>query len=230
MSFLHRCPRWSGARPRRADNTPFSSIAGARRVDCILLANLRMPSTRCRIPALASAGILLHLAAAPAIAQPLVNDATPPPPHVRPEHGVRALVEEAARRSPVIRDLIDQLEALDVTVYVRARVFAQSDLEGHVALLASAGGHRYLMIELACGRPEITQMATLGHELFHALEIASEPSIVDTRTLATFYARTGMETSNTAGRRTFETAAAAAAGQRARRELLTITTRHRNGT
>jgi len=178
----------------------------------------------------AFACLVLAGIAAPAIAREPVNDAMTPPPHVRPERPVRALVEEAARRSPVIRDLIEQLEALDVTVYVRARVFAQFDLDGQVALMASAGGHRYLMIEIACGRPEFTQMATLGHELFHALEIASEPSIVDVRTLAAFYLRTGVETSNTAGRRTFETAAAAAAGQRARRELLQITMRHRNGT
>ena len=36
-------------------------------------------------------------------------------------------------------------------------------------------------------------MATQGHELYHALEIACEPSIVDARTLARFYARVRQE-------------------------------------
>ena len=154
----------------------------------------------------------------------------PASPHVRPAREIRALFDEAALGSPEIRASIDRLEALDVTVYIRARSFWQTDLEGQVALLASAHGHRYLLIELACGRLEVAQMATLAHELFHALEIARQPSIVDTRTLAAFYARAGRQTSGMSGRLTFETTAAAEAGQRARRELMHNPTRHRNGT
>jgi hypothetical protein len=146
-------------------------------------------------------------------------------PHVRPEHDVRELVGDAARGSPAIRGLIDRLEALDVTVYVRIRAFLQTDLEGRVALLSANGAHRYLVIELACGRPRLSQMATLGHELYHALEIADEPSIVDARTLAAFYGRIGRRTEAWGGRQTFETEAAADAGLRARRELLTNSTR-----
>ena len=166
------------------------------------------------------------LASAPVIAQ----EAWTPPPHVRPEHGVRSLVEEAARRSPLIRELIERLEGLNVTVYIRARTFLTTDLEGRIALLSAAGSRRYLVIELACGRNGFTQMATLGHELFHATEIAAEPSIVDPRTLAAFYTRIGTQTSDSIGRRTFETQAAADAGRRARRELLTSSTRNAHGT
>jgi hypothetical protein len=149
-------------------------------------------------------------------------------PHVRPEHEVRELVGDAARGSPAIRGLIDRLEALDVTVYVRIRAFLQTDLEGRVALLSANGAHRYLVIELACGRPRLSQMATLGHELYHAVEIADEPSIVDARTLAAFYGRIGRRTEAWGGRQTFETEAAADAGLRARRELLTNSTRRVN--
>ena len=69
-------------------------------------------------------------------------------------------------------------------------------------------------------------MATLGHELFHAIEIAEEPSAVSPQTLADLYSRIGRQTGDDSGRRTFETAAA---GVRARRQLLT-STRHGNGT
>ncbi len=154
-------------------------------------------------------------------------------PHVTPRPSpaghASALVDEAARRSPAIREWIDRLQELDVTVYVRARTFTQLDLEGRVALLSTAGGHRYLVIELACGRSELTQMATLGHELFHAIEIAEEPSVVDAETLADLYSRIGRKTGDSGGLRTFETEAAAAAGLRARRQLLT-STRHGHGT
>lgn len=151
-------------------------------------------------------------------------DATPVP-HVRAEPEVRELVADAARGSQEIRSLIDRLEELDVTVYVRARTFVQTDLDGRVALLAAASGRRYLVIELACGRPRLTQMGTLGHELYHAVEIAEEPSVVDARTLAALYTRIGRRTDYWGGRMMFETEAAADAGLRVRRELFTNSTR-----
>ena len=147
-------------------------------------------------------------------------------PHVRGEGGMQRLVDGAAQRSSVIREWIDRLEELDVTVYVRGRVFPQLDLEGRIGLLSAAGGHRFLVIELACGRSEVSQMATLGHELFHAIEIAEEPSAVSAATLADLYSRIGIQTGDHTGRRTFETEAAAAAGLRARRQLLSTRTGH----
>src|SRR6516165_5973450 len=119
--------------------------------------------------------------------------------HVRGIDGMRQIVEDAAHRSPAIREWIDRLQELDVTVYVRARHFARLDLDGRVALLSKAGSHRYLVIELACGRSELTQMTTLGHELFHAIEIAEEPSVVNAETLAAFYTRIGVRTGGGAG-------------------------------
>jgi hypothetical protein len=150
-------------------------------------------------------------------------------PHVRGEGGMQRLVDNAARRSPAIRDWLDRLQELDVTVYVRARTFTQIDLQGRVAILSRVGSHRYLVVELACGRSEIAQMATLGHELFHAIEIAEEPSVVDAATLADLYSRIGTKTGDSGGLLTFETEAAAAAGLLARRQLLTRT-RNGNGT
>jgi hypothetical protein len=167
----------------------------------------------------AFAGVAFLALAAPALAQP---------PHVRGQDGLQSLIDEAARRSPAIQGWIDRLQTLDVTVYVRARALAL-DLDGRIALLATAGSHRYLVIELACGRSEITQMTTLGHELFHAIEIAEQPSAVTPDTLADLYARIGFKTGDSMGQRTFETEAAAAAGLRARRQLLT-STRNGNGT
>jgi hypothetical protein len=151
-----------------------------------------------------------------------------PAPHVRPERELRELVAEAARGSAAIHGLIDRLEALDVTVYIRVQAFMQTDLDGRVALLSVRDRHRYLVIELACGRPRLSQMATLGHELYHAVEIADEPSIVDARTLAAFFLRIGRRTDAWGGRQTFETEAAADAGLRARRELLTNSSRRMN--
>ena len=174
------------------------------------------------------AGVLIVAFAAPLQAQIAPIDRSSP--HVRPTPELRALVSDAAGGSEEIRALIDRLETLDVTVYIRTVTFIYSDLEGRVALLAGSVGHRYLVIELACGRSRLSQMAALGHELFHAVEIANEPSVVDTRTLAAFYERIGRQTGNAGGRMTFDTDAAASAGLRARRELLVNSTRRSNGT
>ncbi len=175
-----------------------------------------MPIMQRRIVRLATAGLLAIMwRPAPAIAQ----DDCEPPAHVRPEKELRLLVDEAARRSPAVRALIDRLEGLDVTVYIRLRLFDQSDLEGRVGLLAGATRHRYLIIELARRRTADSQMATLAHELFHATEIAADPSVVDVRSLAALYERIGIQTDNHAGRLTFETDGAVAAGRQTRREL-----------
>lgn len=189
-----------------------------------------MPIIRRRLLAFACSGIVsLFAFAAPLVAQTAADTRRIASPHVRPIGDLHALVTEAARRSPAIRGLLEELEALDVVVYIRTRAFPDVERDGHVALLSVIEGHRYLVIELSCGRSILAQMATLGHELFHAVEIAREPSIVDARSLAAFYERVGRETSNWGGRRTFETNAAAQAGQRARRELLTNSGRSANG-
>jgi hypothetical protein len=144
-----------------------------------------------------------------------------PTPHLRPDITLRPLVDQAAQRSPSIRALVDRIEASDVIVYVRLRQFARSDLNGRVALLSSMpAGQRYLVVELACGRSDVLTIAALGHELFHALEIAAQPSIVDARSLAAFYTTAGEQTGNLHGQITFETRGAEAAGLQVRRELL----------
>jgi hypothetical protein len=185
-----------------------------------LARHLRMPSIRRRILATAIAGMLQQ--AAPALAQ----HTTLPSPHLRPDPGLRSLVADAAARSPSIQTLIDRLEAANVIVYVRTRMFRQSELQGRVGLIAVVDGRRFLAIELACGRPERTMMATLGHELHHAVEIAGEPSIVDAKTLAAFYTKHGIQTGTFPGELMFESAGAEEAGRRARREINAAGERH----
>jgi hypothetical protein len=194
----------------------FFTFGSHAAVDCMLLTRSRM---RRRAVGFLGMFFLFFFVTTPVFGQT---------PHVRGEGGMQRLVDDAARRAPAIREWIDRLEELDITVYVRARVFTQLDLDGRIGLLSAAAGHRFLLIELACGRSEVSQMATLGHELFHALEIAEEPSVVSAATLADLYSRIGRQTGDTRGLRTFETEAAAAAGVRVRRQLLT--TRNGHGT
>jgi hypothetical protein len=183
-----------------------------------------MPLTRRLLPTM----LLTMLSAPPAAAQE-PQDQSSSAPHVRPVNGLRSLVDEAARRSLEVRTLLDQLDATDVIVYIRGRNFEDPELDGRVGLLAVTSLQRYLVIEISGLENTIVQMATLGHELYHALEIAREPSIVDARTLAAHYRRIGEQQGDAIGRLTFETAAAFEAGRRTRRELLVNRTRSANG-
>jgi hypothetical protein len=192
-----------------ARRAPLAGLHLARQRAC-------MPPTRSCLAA-AIAGLLL---------QPAAARADERAPNLRPDAGLRRLVAEAAERSPSIRASIERLEALDVIVYVRTRMFYRLDLEGRVGFIAAAGARRIIAIELACGRPEVGTMATLAHELYHAIEIAEEPSIVDTRTLAAFYRQHGTEASDGDGRLMFDTRGADEAGRRARQELIASSTRH----
>jgi hypothetical protein len=130
---------------------------------------------------------------------------------------LRALIHHAADESPTVRALVDRLNRSDVVVYVRPARLSPT-LDGRTGLLSVAGGVRYLVIELACPRSARVQSVTLGHELQHAVEIADAPEVVSARTLERFYSGIGIPDGDP-GRRTFETAAARAVGERVRREL-----------
>lgn len=181
-----------------------------------------MPLRRARF-ALSVLLFAIALTPARASAQALV-------PHLRPEsQGLRSLAERAAERSPIVRALIDQLDQSSVIVYLRHRVLGPVSVDGRIGLLSASTTHRFLVIELACDRSELTQMATLAHELHHALEIAGEPSVVDIRTLIRFYTRVGLALQPMGITMTFETQAAADTGARVRHELLASSTRSAHG-
>jgi hypothetical protein len=165
-----------------------------------------------------------------ALLLPLITIPIAPIPHVRPETAaLRTLVGRASAQSPLVHTLIDRLDHSEVVVYVRYRPFGARLLDGRLGWLSTVGRRRYLIIELACDRNALVQMATLGHELYHAIEIAGEPSIVDARTLARFYARVGTPSPAPDYAQTFETRAAAGMGARVRQELLTPPARSTNG-
>jgi hypothetical protein len=138
--------------------------------------------------------------------------------HVRAESAeLRALIQRTADESPTVHALVDRLNRSNVVVYVRPARLSPT-LDGRTGLLSVAGGVRYLVIELACPRIAFVQSVTLAHELHHAVEIANAPEVVSAATLERFYSGIGMADGDP-GRRTFETAAARAVGERVRREM-----------
>jgi hypothetical protein len=150
----------------------------------------------------------------------------PAAPHVRAEaRDVRQFIQDAMEASATARRLVERLQQSDLIVYVRFKVFPASGLDGRVGLLAAVPRHRFLVIELACGRSRLVQMATLAHELHHAVEIADAPAIVDARSLSAHYSRIGIRMSADPTSEMFETVAARETAAETRREILTGTAR-----
>jgi hypothetical protein len=197
-------------------------IAG---VVCILLSTPRMPSVAAGTMSIAlSIVVLVHTCVARAAGP---SDAIT---HVRADTAdVAALIAEGAAQSPSVRALLDRIDGSDVVAYVRLRTFTSTELEGRVMFVSSVGGFRYVVIELACGRRRAALLATLGHELQHVVEIASAPSIVNARTLASHYERIGEHTNAHLGLTMFETDAAREAERHVRRELSQANARSTDG-
>ena len=103
----------------------------------------------------------------------------------------RAAINEGMARSAFFRDLVTRLDGSDVIVYVENECPMSPRLFGRLTFMASGGGRRYVNVRIACGLMNDAQIAALGHELRHAVEIADAPSVVDHASLAELYRRIG---------------------------------------
>lgn len=145
----------------------------------------------------------------------------PRPPSVRAVTPyLRGAIADGVTGSAAFRSLIDRINQSDLIVYVRCRVFNELELRGRLTFLSATPERRYAVIELACVlQTRVAQMGILAHELQHAVEIASAPWVVDTKTLDRFYAARGRLVSSDAWTRTYETQAAVERARRVQREL-----------
>jgi hypothetical protein len=166
-----------------------------------------------------SVGVCLLMLSGSAAAQDAMR-----PSHVRAESAdVRALIAEVSDRSATFRTLVDEIEQSNVIVYVRLRFFGSQMLDGRIGFLGSQPDVRFLAIELACPRWRELQMATLAHELQHALEIARASWVVGPATLARYYEEIGEHIGGDGRAVAFESDAARRMGARVRRELIDST-------
>ena len=144
-------------------------------------------------------------------------------PHVRTTDArLRALIREGIGASPSFRVLVAQLERSDVVVYVQCSAFGQPSavVGGRLTFVSSAGGFRYVVVQMGWLPSRAQQIAMLGHELQHAVEIADRPEIVDAASLAREYQRMFDATeTQRPGRTSFDTYAAVFAGEQVLTEL-----------
>jgi hypothetical protein len=141
-------------------------------------------------------------------------------PHVRLSDGYsRALLERGCGRSATFRELVGQIEASDLIVYVRSSSAERPGPIGRTVFLTAAAGRRYVVISLSRCLSTGQLVALLGHELQHALEIGAAPEVVDEATLRRLYERIGTGGRRLDGTWQFDTNAAVVTGRRVLKEI-----------
>ena len=109
------------------------------------------------------------------------------------------LLDDGVKRSQTFKGLVDRLSKSDVILYVRPDVTAKSNAPTRLTFLAAKGGFRYLVIRVQSGRSKDQQLATLGHEMQHAVVIADASSVVDSQSLKKEFERVGKLTQPSVG-------------------------------
>jgi hypothetical protein len=135
---------------------------------------------------------------------------------VRSEHPVIVdAIAEASEHSATFRSLSEAIEGTDGIVYIRdgpCPLLLRACLTG----ARRAPPMRFVFISVDRRRSAGCRlMASLGHELQHALEVLGNPEVTDNGTLAQFFMRIGP----TGDAQRFETPAASRAELRVEQEL-----------
>jgi hypothetical protein len=125
-----------------------------------------------------------------------------------------ALIQRATDQSPTFRRLVDAIHATDGIVYVirgRCGHFVQACLK---LWMGAAGSNRVLHVVVDERKLDMEAMASIGHELKHALEVLAEPSVRTGPGMLALYKQNGATRGET-----FETKAATEAGNAVYKEL-----------
>jgi hypothetical protein len=127
---------------------------------------------------------------------------------------IRALLAEAARLSPTFRHLIETIESSDGIVYVESGVCGHGTQSCLATSITPAGTFRLLRILINTRRPRWDLMASIGHELRHAIEVLANPALISSAAMFFFYAQESGFLDHS-----FETEAAIETGSAVRREI-----------
>ena len=126
-----------------------------------------------------------------------------------------ALLAEGMAHSPSFRRLVDRIEQSHVIVYIDVRPDMRPGVGGSLRFLAESATDRFLRIQLNRTVARLWQVALLGHELQHAVEVADAPGIHSAEDLRALYRAIGVRT----GADSYDSIAARQAGFTVRDEL-----------
>jgi hypothetical protein len=104
------------------------------------------------------------------------------------------LIARASDRSATFRHVVEVIDATDGIVYVEPGRCRHSVRACLVLTMQIAGPNRLLRILVDSRKVDCNLMASIGHELWHAIEVLREPSITNDAALFLFYMREGHHT------------------------------------
>lgn len=133
------------------------------------------------------------------------------------QEAVTELLAAGYERSPSFRALVARIEQSDAIVLVQLGACRRG--HGRSCVVSVAGGPtgRHIRIKVNPHTTRLRLIATIGHELYHAVEIIQEPSVRDAESARNLFRRLGWESFSRAGR--FETRAALETEKRILKEL-----------
>lgn len=170
-----------------------------------------------RLQCLAVRAVFIALAGI-GLAQPVAaGDGEPTIARVRStDPSVAALIDRAARQSATFQRLLATIQHTNGMVQIEPGVCGHSVRACLRMWMEAAASYRFLRVAIdrLKGDSDVDVMASMGHELQHAVEALSEPGITDGTRLYSFFQRFAP----TEGDR-FETTAAIHVGEAVRNEL-----------
>jgi hypothetical protein len=144
---------------------------------------------RVRHAVIAVVTIVMALAVVPgaAAAGPASAD-----PRLRPaEVSASALVADALSRSAIVRDLADGLRGTDVVAYVRVGPCVEGERDSSIHFVGRSKYDRFMVIKINETLSPDRQIALVGHELQHAVDMAKASWITDSARMQQYFVVTG---------------------------------------
>ena len=136
-------------------------------------------------------------------------------PRVRSTNAlITTAIEQASEQSATFHLLIDTINARHGPVYVEEGK-CRYGFRACLVTVTMAGAHRYLWVKVDTRMAEWDLMASIGHELQHAIEVLSDRTVTSGATMYFFYLKKGSRSQTG----TFETRAAVQAGEAVRTEV-----------
>lgn len=142
--------------------------------------------------------------------------------HVRTtDSRLHRLLRRGVNVSTTFRALVERLRHSDVVVYLECD--GRTHDGGRLTFVSSVAGRRYVRVRVARIMSVERQIAIIGHELRHAVEIADAPDVIDASSMAKAYERIGYP--NRAARLSglaYDSTAAVQAGNQVLREMVGV--------
>jgi len=107
---------------------------------------------------------------------------------------IAALIARASDWSATFRRVVELIDATDGIVYVEPGRCRHSVRACLVLTVDVAGPNRLLRILVDSRKADCSLMASIGHELWHAIEVLREPSLTNNAALFFFFMREGHHT------------------------------------